>query len=88
MKAVPVKGTPILLVRKDADVFAVFNRCPNLGCTFEKRILNDYIVICPCHGLKFDTRNGQYIENKQTALQTYRCKIEDGDILVEADKPK
>ena len=28
MKAVRVKGTPILLVRKDADVFAVFNRSP------------------------------------------------------------
>jgi len=51
MKAVRVKGTLILLVRKDANVFAVFNHCPNMGCTFEKGILNDFIVMCPCHGL-------------------------------------
>ena len=88
MKAVRVKGTPILLVRKDGDVFAVFNRCPHMGCTFEKGILNDYIVMCTCHGLKFDIRNGQYIENKQTVLQTYRCKFEDEKIFVEVEKPK
>ena len=88
MKAVRVKGNPILLVRKGGEIFAVFNRCPHMGCTLDKGILNDYLVMCPCHGWKFDVRNGQYTENPQTALQAYRCKIENQKIFVEIEKPK
>ncbi|MCL5949404.1 MAG: Rieske (2Fe-2S) protein [Candidatus Bathyarchaeota archaeon] len=88
MKAVRVKGKPILLVRQGGEVFGVSNYCPHMGCTFEGGILRDYLVMCPCHGWKFDIRNGQYIENKQTTLQTYRCKIENGKIFIEIEKHK
>ncbi len=88
MKAVRVKGNPILLVRKNSEVFGLFNRCLHMGCSLEGGILTDYILMCPCHGWKYDVRNGQYTENPLTALQTYRCKIEDGKIYVELKKPK
>jgi len=88
MKAVRVKGQPILLVRQGGGVFGVFNHCPHMGCSFEGGILRDYIVMCPCHGWKFDVRNGQYTENPQTTLQTYRCRIEKGKIYVEIEKQK
>jgi nitrite reductase/ring-hydroxylating ferredoxin subunit len=88
MKAVRVKGKPILLVRQGGEVFGVSNYCPHMGCTFEGGILRDYVVMCPCHGWKFDIRTGEYIENKVTALQTYRCKVEDGKIYVEIERQK
>jgi 3-phenylpropionate/trans-cinnamate dioxygenase ferredoxin subunit len=88
MKAVRVKGRPILLVRVGGEVFGLSNRCPHAGCTFEGGILRDYIVMCPCHGWKFDIRTGEYTENKQTILQTYRCKVEGGKIFIEIKKPK
>jgi nitrite reductase/ring-hydroxylating ferredoxin subunit len=88
MKAVRVKGNPILLVRKDGEVFGLFNRCLHMGCSLERGILTDYILMCPCHGWKYDVRNGQYTENPLTALQTYRCKIENERILVKVEKLK
>ena len=83
MKAVRVKGKPVLLVRMGGEVFAVSNYCPHMGCTFEGGILRDYLVMCPCHGWKFDVRNGEFVENKLTVLQTYRCKSENGKIHIE-----
>ena len=83
MKSVRVKGRPILLVRQIGEVFAVSNHCPHMGCTFERGILKDYLVMCPCHGWKFDVRNGQYQEIKDVTLECYRCKIENGKIFVE-----
>jgi 3-phenylpropionate/trans-cinnamate dioxygenase ferredoxin subunit len=83
MKAVQVKGRPILLARVAGQVYAVSNRCPHMSCQLQGGILNSYIVMCPCHGWKFDVRNGQYQENPQTALTSYRCKSEQGKILVE-----
>jgi nitrite reductase/ring-hydroxylating ferredoxin subunit len=83
MKPVHVKGRSILLVRKGGEIFAVSNRCPHEGCSFQGGILREYVVMCPCHGWKFDVRNGEYEENKEIKLVSYRCKIQNGKIYVE-----
>ncbi|MCL4429668.1 MAG: Rieske (2Fe-2S) protein [Chloroflexi bacterium] len=87
MKAIRVKGKAVLLVRQGGEVFALSNRCPHAGCMFQSGILSGYLVKCPCHGWKFDIRTGQYTENPLTALETYRCKVENGKIYVETEKP-
>ena len=83
MRAVRVKGRPVLLARVGGQVFAVSNLCPHEGCAFQGGILTGYIVMCPCHGWKFDVRSGQYMEIPQVKLECYRCKIESGKIHVE-----
>ena len=83
MKPVRVKGRPILLVRKGNQIFAVSNYCPHEGCTFEGGTLRDYLIMCPCHGWKFDIRDGKYEENEATTLETYRCIIQNGKVHVE-----
>jgi 3-phenylpropionate/trans-cinnamate dioxygenase ferredoxin subunit len=88
MKAVRVKGRAILLVRSGDEVFGVSNRCPHMGCSFERGILIGYIIECPCHGWKFDVRNGQYQENERTTLTCYRCKIQNSKVYVEIPRAK
>jgi nitrite reductase/ring-hydroxylating ferredoxin subunit len=83
MKAVRIKGKPILLAKVDNHVYGVSNICPHAGCEFQGGILAGYIVMCPCHGWKFDVRNGQYQDNPLTKLDCYNCKIENGKIFVE-----
>jgi nitrite reductase/ring-hydroxylating ferredoxin subunit len=86
MRGVYVKGKPILLAKVAGQVFGMFNRCPHMGCSFERGILQDHIVMCPCHGWKFDLRTGQYQEINEVILPCYRCKIENGKIYVEIPK--
>ncbi len=83
MKPVRLKGKPVLLIRKGDQVFGLKNLCPHEGCSLEGGILRDYIVMCPCHGWKFDIRNGQYMENEAITLETYRCVIQNGKVHVE-----
>ena len=83
MKGVRVKHKPILLARQGGEVFAVSNFCPHQGCELQGGILTGFIVMCPCHGWKFDVRNGEYQEIPQVKLESYRCKIENGKIMVE-----
>lgn len=85
MKPVRVAGRPILLVRYGGQIFGISNRCPHEGCSFERGILREYFVMCPCHGWKFDIRNGEYVENKGIVLATYQCKIQNGKVYVEID---
>jgi 3-phenylpropionate/trans-cinnamate dioxygenase ferredoxin subunit len=82
MKAVRVAGKSILLVRQCGQVFAISNVCPHMGCSLDRGILREYVVMCPCHGWKFDVRTGQYEEIKEIALENYQCKIENGKIYV------
>ena len=83
MKLVRVKGRSILLAKKGGQIFGISNSCPHMGCSLDKGILRDYMVMCPCHGWKFDVRNGQYDEIKEIALVSYRCKIQNGKVLVQ-----
>jgi nitrite reductase/ring-hydroxylating ferredoxin subunit len=82
MRHVQVSGKSILLVKQGSQIFAISNICPHEGCSLDKGILHEYSVMCPCHGWRFDVRNGQFAENKLTTLATYRCKIENGKIYV------
>ena len=82
MKAVRIKGKPVLLAKVNGIVYATSNLCPHAGCTFEGGILTGYTVMCPCHGWKFDIRNGQYQENPQVKLQSYQCKTENGKLHI------
>lgn len=82
MKGIHVKGHTILLVRKGDEVYGLHNFCPHMGCSLERGILRENLVMCPCHGWKFDIRNGQYTENSAIKLATYPCKIENGRIYV------
>ncbi len=83
MKHVQVSGRSILLAKRDGQVFAVSNSCPHMGCSLEKGILRDYFVMCPCHGWKFDIRNGQYEENEAITVTSYPVKILKGKVHVQ-----
>jgi 3-phenylpropionate/trans-cinnamate dioxygenase ferredoxin subunit len=85
MKPVRLKGRAILLIRKGGAVFGVSNCCPHMGCSLERGILRDYLVMCPSHGWKFDIRNGKYTENEEISLISYPCKIQNGRVYVELE---
>lgn len=88
MKAVRLKGKPVLLLRVGGEVYGVSNFCPHAGCKLQGGILTGYMLMCPCHGWKFDVRNGEYHEIPQVKLECYRCKVENGRIFVEMVKEK
>jgi nitrite reductase/ring-hydroxylating ferredoxin subunit len=81
--AVRVKGRPILLAKVEGKIFGVSNKCPHMGCQLQGGILNGYIIMCPCHGWKFDLRNGQYLEIPEVKLTTYACTVQSGKICIE-----
>jgi len=86
MAAVRLKGKPVLLLRVGGEVFGVSNVCPHEGCKLQGGVLSGYTLMCPCHGWKFDVRNGQYQEIPQVKLECFRCKEENGKVYVEVPK--
>ena len=85
VKPIYARGKPILLAKKSGQIFAVSNKCPHEGCSLERGILREYIIICPCHGWKFDVRSGKNQENNSNNLINYRTKIENGKIQIKIE---
>ena len=86
LKAVRIKGKPVLLARVGGVVYGVSNVCPHEGCAFQGGILTGHLLMCPCHGWKFDVRTGEYQKIPTVKLQCYRCKSENGKIFVEISR--
>ena len=83
MRGIRVKGKPVLLAKVNSQVYAIANLCPHASCSLHGGILAGYLVMCPCHGWKFDIRNGQYQENPETKVESYPSKIENGKIFIQ-----
>jgi nitrite reductase/ring-hydroxylating ferredoxin subunit len=78
-----VKGTPVILVKKDDTIYSLYGKCLHMGCRLSKgNFIDDYTLKCGCHGWEYDIRSGKHNGDDNTALEIYENKIEDGEILV------
>jgi nitrite reductase/ring-hydroxylating ferredoxin subunit len=80
------KGVSIILIKKDGHLYALRNRCAHMSCTLAGGRLNGYTLQCPCHEWKYDITTGEFLEAREITLPTYRCKSEDGKVLVELEE--
>ncbi len=55
---VVVDETPVLLLRRSDGLLAIHDRCSHRGCSLSDGDLDGDEVVCPCHGSRFDLRDG------------------------------
>jgi nitrite reductase/ring-hydroxylating ferredoxin subunit/uncharacterized membrane protein len=56
------QGTPILLVRRGTNVFAIAETCSHLGGPLSEGKLDGDIIQCPWHGSRFSVRDGHVVD--------------------------
>jgi nitrite reductase/ring-hydroxylating ferredoxin subunit/uncharacterized membrane protein len=55
-------GTPILLVRRGSQIFALAETCSHLGGPLSEGRLDGDIIQCPWHGSRFSIRDGHVVD--------------------------
>jgi len=85
MRAVDVRGVPLLIANVDGDVYAVRNRCGDGPLPLEFGTLDGAEIRCSWHGCRYDVRNGRGIDANGGRVQVYPVSIEDGRIRVALD---
>lgn len=75
-------GTPVCLVRHDAQVYALHDRCTHADFSLSSgELLPDGTVQCLWHGARFDCRSGAVRQGPATDdVPTYRVRL-DGDAI-------
>jgi len=82
---VVVDDTPVLLVRDDDELFAIHDRCSHRGCSLSDGELEGEEIVCPCHGSRFDRRDGGLRQGPATSPQpAFEVRERDGRIEVRA----
>lgn len=80
-----LNGQPIVLVKQNGEVFALFERCAHLGGPLSQGEVGDCSIACPWHGSQFNMRNGMVEHGPATLNQpTFETRIVDGYVEVRA----
>ncbi|WEV78902.1 Rieske 2Fe-2S domain-containing protein [Janibacter cremeus] len=61
--------TPVVLGRHRGQVFALHDRCSHRGCALSDGEVEEQVITCPCHGSRFDVRDGSVVRGPATATQ-------------------
>jgi nitrite reductase/ring-hydroxylating ferredoxin subunit len=85
-KAAQIDNTPIVLVRRGDDVFALVARCAHAGGPLAEGKIEGNAIKCPWHGSTFDLATGEVVNgpsaHTQPCLQT---RVVDGWVEVRFD---
>ena len=76
-------GTPILLVRRGSQIYALAETCSHLGGPLSEGKLDGDVIQCPWHGSRFSVRDGHVVDgpavHPQPCLET---RVRNGQIEV------
>jgi nitrite reductase/ring-hydroxylating ferredoxin subunit len=81
---VEVKNNEIMLANVDGKIYAIENICSHEQCGLNEGDLNGFVITCPCHGAKYDVRNGNGFKETPwgSGQESFEVKVEGNDVFV------
>ena len=81
------RGIAVALFRAADDrVFALLDRCPHKGGPLSQGIVFGHSVACPLHNWTIALADGQAQAPDHGCTVPFACKVEDGDVSLDADE--
>lgn len=80
-----VDGKKILLVNIEDKIYAFEDRCAHQGVALSEGRLDGKTLICRAHHWEYDACTGKGINPKTARLSEVCVKVQDGNILVNAE---
>jgi nitrite reductase/ring-hydroxylating ferredoxin subunit len=65
-------GTPILLVRRGSQIYALAETCSHLGGPLSEGKLDGDVIQCPWHGSRFSIRDGHVVDGPAVHAALFR----------------
>jgi len=78
-------GRPLLLLRVEAQIHAIEDRCPHAGLPLADGECRGRVLTCPFHGYAFDIRTGRNIDSEdEPPLPRFPVRVNAGRVEVYA----
>jgi nitrite reductase/ring-hydroxylating ferredoxin subunit/uncharacterized membrane protein len=86
---VQYNGLPVVLVRRNARVYALYERCAHMSGPLAEGSVEGNAIRCPWHGSCFSLEDGSVLEGPATNPQpSFETRIADGQILIRSREPE
>lgn len=83
LKKVLFQGTPLLLVRRDGEIYALAETCAHLGGPLSEGKLDEECVVCPWHASTFELATGGVVRGPSAFPQpSLETRVRNGEIQV------
>lgn len=84
-RSVDYKGTPVVLVRQGAHIYALYERCSHMAGPLSKGRVEDGSIRCPWHASRFALADGRVLEGPATNPQPcFETRVAHGMIQIRA----
>jgi nitrite reductase/ring-hydroxylating ferredoxin subunit len=83
-RKVTINGRDLLLCNAGGTFYAIDDRCPHAGASFEGGRIRGKLIACPLHGARFDLSNGKCLGGAYKPVSCFSVKLEDGQVSVDA----
>jgi nitrite reductase/ring-hydroxylating ferredoxin subunit/uncharacterized membrane protein len=88
-KRVDYKGIPVVLIRRGAAIFALYEKCSHMGGPLAKGSLEGSSIRCPWHGSRFALQDGRVLEGPATNAQPcFETRVVAGEIQIRSAQPE
>ncbi len=82
-RRVEANGIPVVLVRRNGQIFALAETCAHLGGPLAEGDLEGDTIRCPWHGSRYSLETGEVVEGPSTYPQPcFETRVRDGQIEV------
>jgi nitrite reductase/ring-hydroxylating ferredoxin subunit len=83
MKKVQVHDEDALVANLSGKIYAIGDECTHRGCSLSEGTIEDTVVICPCHGGRFDLTTGKVIGPPPARDEpSYEVQLQDSNVLI------
>lgn len=77
-----LNGSAVLLASAFGRLYAVRDRCPRGGGSLRGARLEAFLLVCPCHGDRYDLRSGRHLQDAALALEPLPLVVDAGRVRV------
>ncbi len=81
-KHVTMNGAMVLFCTAFGKIYAVRDRCPRGGGSLKDGHLEAFMLVCPCHGERYDLRSGRNMNDPSLSLSHLPIVVEQGQVRV------
>jgi 3-phenylpropionate/trans-cinnamate dioxygenase ferredoxin subunit len=86
VRAFDANGVPVAIANVDGSFYAFEDTCTHRQCSLAEGELEEFAIVCPCHGSAFDVRTGEVVNPPaRDAVGHFELKVEGDEIQVEVD---
>lgn len=83
MKKIEVAGEDVLVANIAGEIYAISDTCTHRGCSLSAGQLDGAVVVCPCHGGRFDLETGKVVSQPPKKDETsYEVKVQDSEVML------